>query len=276
MSGEQVKARHRLAWGLDVESYVKHAQPELAPIAERLIAAADPAWGATALDLGCGPGTATLPLARRVGPGGSVLGVDLTAPMVAWAERAATKEGITNARFAVGDAEDLSDLGAATFDLVISNFGVIFAPDPLRMVQEVARVLKPGGVFAFTVWRPIGVLVETWAISDSISPPPPEGVSRPPEWGEDGAAERRLSAHFQPVEVTPLQAPVEYATVDIAWQRMKEGRPPFALAYGRLSMDEKRAVEARAREMYRKYQAPDGRVLLVRDAAIVRGVRREG
>ncbi len=275
MSGEQVKARHRLAWGLDVDAYVRHTLPELAPIAEKLIATADPAWGASALDVGCGPGTATLPLARRVGPGGPVVGVDLTAPMIAWAERAAVKEGLTNARFLVADAEDLGELADATFDTVISNFGVIFAPAPARAMAEVARVLKPGGVFAFTVWLPVGAVLDTWELTASISPPPPEGAANPHEWGEDGVAEQRVAPHFGDVTLTPVQSPVEYPSVDAAWQRQKEGRPPFALAYGRLPMDEKLAVEARAREMYRKYTQPDGRVQLVREAAIVRGVRRE-
>jgi SAM-dependent methyltransferase len=216
-----------------------------------------------------------LPLARRVGPGGSVVGLDLTAPMVAWAERAAAKDGISNLRFVVGDAEDLGEFKDATFDLVISNFGVIFAPDPARAVAEMARVLKPGGRCAFSVWLPRGAVEETWALTASITPPQPEGIPSPHEWGDDGVAERRLAAHFDAVTRTEVQAQCDYATVDIAWQRTKEGRPPFALAYGRLPMEEKLAVEARARELYRKYTQPDGRVRYVREAAIVRGVRRE-
>ena len=274
MSSEQVKARQRLAWGLDVEAYVRHTAPELAPLAEQLVEVADPAWGAAALDVGCGPGTATFPLARRVGPGGSVMGVDLTAPMIAWAERAASKDGVTNARFAVADAEDLGELPDGSFDVVISNFGVIFAPEPARMVAEVARVLKPGGTFAFTVWLPIGIVPELWALTATISPPPPEGVSTPDEWGQDGIPEQRLAPFFDDFTRTPVEAPCEYASVDLAWQRMKEGRPPFMLAYGRLPMEQKAEVEARARALYRKYQQADGHVRFVREAAILRGVKR--
>ena len=72
MSFEQVKARHRLAWGLDVASYQKHTTIELVPVAEKLVEIADPAWDSSLIDIGCGPGTATFPAAKRVGPGGRV------------------------------------------------------------------------------------------------------------------------------------------------------------------------------------------------------------
>ena len=274
MSGEQVKAHQRLAWGLDVDAYVRHAVPELWPIAERVIEIANPAWNASALDLGCGPGTATLPLARRVGPGGSVVGVDLTAPMVAWAERQAAREGVTNVRFLVGDAESRDELPDAGFDVAVSNFAIIFAPDPARMVAEVARVVKPGGTLAFSAWRHVGPMAESSALTRSISPPPPEGAGDPYDWGEPGIAEQRLAPFFDDVAITPASAPCDYATVELAWQRMKEGRPAFALAYGRLPMDEKAAVEARAREFLRKHVEPDGHVRYVQEAWIVRGVRR--
>ena len=274
MSFEQIKARHRLAWGLDVDAYVKHTGTELGPMAERLVEVADPAWGAAALDVGCGPGTATIPLAKRVGPGGRVVGVDIAAPMVAWAERSAQAQGITNATFAVADAEDLADFPDESFDVVISNFGVIFAPEPPRMLGEIARVLKPGGVFAFSIWIADGAVAETWAILASITPPPPEGASTSESWGEPGMAELRMGSHFDSLTRVDTPVPCEYATVDIAWQRMRDGRPPFALAYGRLPIDQKQAVEAEAREMFRRHAGPDGWVRYVRGAAIIRGVKR--
>jgi len=274
MNGEQVKARQRLAWGLDVDAYVRYAAPELSPIAEQMIELANPAWNASALDVGCGPGTATLPLARRVGPGGSVTGVDLTAPMVAWAERHAAKEGVTNVRFLVADAEDLGELPDASFDVVISNFAAIFAPDPARVVAEVARVVKPGGTFALSAWRPDGAMAELRALTASISPPLPEGAANPQEWGDPDVATQRFAPFFDDVAITPTGASCDYATVDLAWLRMKDGRPPFALAFGRLPMDQKAEVEASAREILRKYVQPDKHVRYVQDAILVRGVRR--
>jgi SAM-dependent methyltransferase len=274
MSLEQVKARHRLAWGLDVESYVRHTASEIGPVAERLIEVADPAWNAAVIDLGCGPGTASFPAARRVGPGGRVVGIDLAPAMVAWAERSATAQGLTQALFAVGDAEDLSEVPDGEFDVAISNFGVIFAPDATRMVGEAARVLKPGGAFAMSVWVPVGIVAQTFAVLSSVTPPPPEGASTPESWGEPGMAEARLSQHFDGITRVEVPVPCEYPSVDIAWQRMRDGRPPFALAYGRMPADQKLEVEARVRELFRGYAGEDGRVKYVREAAITRGVKR--
>jgi SAM-dependent methyltransferase len=201
---EAVKARHRLTWGLDVEAYVKHTASEIGPVAERIVQIADPPWNGSVLDLGCGPGTATLPAAKRVGPGGRVVGIDLAPPMVAWAERAAEKLTITNATFQVGDAEDLSAFADGSFDRVISNFGVIFAPSPERAVAEAARVLVPGGSFVMSVWIPVGIVKETFDLMSSIAPPPTPGISPPESWGERGVAEARLAKAFERVELTPL------------------------------------------------------------------------
>jgi len=274
MGFEQVKARNRLAWGLDVESYVRHTSGELLPVAERLVEIADPAWDSSVIDLGCGPGTATFPAARRVGPGGRVLGVDLAAPMVAWAERSAAAQGLTHVQFVVGDAEELGDVPDASFQCALSNFGVIFAPRPERMVAEVARVLAPGGRFTMSVWMNVGMVAETYALLASITGPAPEGASTSEQWGEPGAAEQRLSKAFDDVRVLPIEVPCSYASVDEAWNRMREGRPPFALAFGRLPMDQKLEVEERARAMYRQHADASGRVSFVRQAAIAQGVKR--
>jgi SAM-dependent methyltransferase len=188
---EAVKARHRLTWGLDVDAYVKHTASEIGPVAERIVQIADPPWNGSVLDLGCGPGTATLPAAKRVGPGGRVVGIDLAPPMVAWAERAAEKLTITNATFQVGDAEDLSGFADGSFDRVISNFGVIFAPSPERAVAEAARVLVPGGSFVMSVWIPVGIVKETFDIMSSIAPPPTPGIFPPESWGERGEVDHR-------------------------------------------------------------------------------------
>lgn len=274
MSFEALKARHKLAWGMGVEGYVKHSIGELATLADRLVEIANPAWGASVLDVACGPGTATLLAAKRVGPGARVVGVDLAPPMLATAERRAQAEGITNITFVEGDAEVLEGIDDASFDVVISNCGVIFAPQAARMVETVARVLVPGGTFAFSAWIERGVGAELAAFMAPFMPPAPEGATTRSSWGEPDTARGRLASHFDDVTWTEVELTLEYANVDEAWMRMREGRPPFALAYGRMPLEQKQAVEEEARALFRRQAGEDGRVRYSRYAGVVRGVRR--
>lgn len=274
MSFEAAKARHKLAWGMGVEGYAKHSMHELGPVADRLVEIAAPPWDGSVIDIGCGPGTATLRAAQHVGPGGRVLGVDLAPQMVAWAERRAQAEHLTHIRFMEGDAETLEGVDDASFDVAISNFGVIFAPDGPRMVETVARVLKPGGVFAFTSWIERGIAVELNEFLAAILPPSPEGSTSRDSWGDPDIARQRLAPHFDDITWTELDVPCDFASVDEAWTRMRDGRPPFALAYGRMAVDQKQEIEEKARALFRRYAHENGRVHYVRNAGVVRGVRR--
>lgn len=273
-SFEAAKARHRLAWGMGVEGYAKHSVPELGPVADRLVEIADPPWDGAVIDVGCGPGTATLRAAKRVGPGGRVLGVDLAPQMVAWAERRAAAEHLEHVRFLEGDAESLEGVEDESFDTAISNFGVIFAPDGARMIDTVARVLKPGGVFAFSAWIDRGIAIELNELLAGILPPSPEGATKRDSWGDPDTARERMHARFDAVTFTEIDVPIEYANVDEAWVRMRDGRPPFALAYGRMPADQKDQVEEQARALFRRHADEEGRVRYVRNAAVVRGVKR--
>ena len=274
MSFEAAKARHKLAWGMGVEGYAKHSMHELGPVADRLVEIADPPWDGAVIDIACGPGTATLRAAQRVGPGGRVLGVDLAPQMVAWAERRAQAEHLTQVEFIEGDAETLESVDDAAFDVAISNFGVIFAPDGARMVETVARVLKPAGVFAFSSWIERGIAVELNEFLAAILPPSPEGATRRDSWGDPDIVRERLAPHFDDVTFTEVEVPCDFVSVDEAWTRMRDGRPPFALAYGRMALDQKQEVEEKARALFRRYADGDGRVHYVRNAGVVRGVRR--
>jgi ubiquinone/menaquinone biosynthesis C-methylase UbiE len=74
-----------------------------------------------------------------------VLGVDIAANLVEAGNRRAKAEGFSNCRFQEGDASDLRDLKDATFDLVVSIFGAMFAPKPFDVAKEMTRVTRPGG-----------------------------------------------------------------------------------------------------------------------------------
>jgi len=109
--------------------------------------------GAAVLDLCCGAGASALPAARAVGPSGSVLGIDIAAPMLELARSRAAEEGLANIEFRPGDATR-TGLPDGGFDAVVCVFGVFFAPDMAAFVREMWRLTGPRGVLAVTTWGP--------------------------------------------------------------------------------------------------------------------------
>jgi len=110
-------------------------------------AVADLRDGETVLDLGSGAGTDVLISARRVGPSGRAIGLDMTDEMLELARANAAEAGVENVEFVKGYIEDIP-LEAETVDAVISNCVINLASDKTKVAREVARVLKPGGRFA--------------------------------------------------------------------------------------------------------------------------------
>ena len=110
-------------------------------------AVADLRQGETVLDLGSGAGADVLISARRVGPTGTAIGLDMTDEMLALARANAIRAGVNNAEFVKGYIEEIP-LPDASVDVVISNCVINLAADKTRVLREAARVLKPGGRFA--------------------------------------------------------------------------------------------------------------------------------
>ena len=119
---------------------------------ELVVEALAPQPGANVLDIGCGNGAVALQVALRVGSGGSVLGLDLSGPMLAIARQRAADAGLTRARFEQGDAQ-VYPLPNASFDGVTSRFGVMFFNDPVAAFANLARATRQGGRLAFACWQ---------------------------------------------------------------------------------------------------------------------------
>lgn len=147
----------------------------------------------TVLDLGCGDGTTALPAARR---GAIVTGVDIAQNLVAAGNRRAAEAGLSNLRFQQGDASDLHDLGDASFDLVVSIFGAMFAPRPFDVAREMVRVTRPGGRIVMGNWIPGDptLIAQVLKTSAAYSPPPPEGFVSPVTWGVEANVRERFEA----------------------------------------------------------------------------------
>jgi SAM-dependent methyltransferase len=147
---------------------------QLAPLGRAAMAALDPRPGEHVLDVGCGAGQTSLDLAQAVSPGGEVVGIDLSVPLLEVARRRAA--GRSGVRFVQGDAQ-LFPFAAGASDAAFSRFGVMFFADPVAAFANLRRALKPGGRLAFACWRTLeenpAFTVPMRAAAPHLPPSPP-------------------------------------------------------------------------------------------------------
>ncbi len=133
----KVAGPRRVGWGGFVERRVRAAN-------DLLLARSAVAPGETVLEVGCGTGAATLPLAEAVSESGRVVGIDLSEPMLAVARRHVAESGRRNISLLHADAQ-VYGFVPDTFDLIASRFGVMFFSDPVAAFRNLAGAVKPGG-----------------------------------------------------------------------------------------------------------------------------------
>jgi SAM-dependent methyltransferase len=158
------------------------------PAAASLVDFAEVRAGESVLDVACGTGVVAVTAARR---GARVCGLDLTPALLDNARRNAAVID-AEIEFSEGDAEALP-YADGRFDVVLSQFGHMFAPRPEIAVAEMLRVLKPGGRIAFSTWPPELIIGRMFALISSYLPPPAD-VAPPPAWGDMHVVRQRLGA----------------------------------------------------------------------------------
>jgi ubiquinone/menaquinone biosynthesis C-methylase UbiE len=172
-----VKARQQAMWASGDFAVIGTT---LQIVGESLCEAVDLRAGCSVLDVACGSGNATLAAARRFC---NVTGIDyVPALLERGSERAAAER--LDIRFIEGDAEHLP-FAAASFDVVLSTFGVMFAPDQERAAQELCRVCKPGGTIGLASWTPQGFLGRLIGLLTRHVLPPTGGLASPFLWGTE-------------------------------------------------------------------------------------------
>jgi SAM-dependent methyltransferase len=159
--------------------------------------------GTELLDVACGAGQLTLPAARA---GITVTGLDLAANLVRQARRKAAAERL-DIRFDEGDAESLP-YPAASFDVVMSLIGSMFAPRPELVASEMVRVCRPGGRIIMGNWTPAGHVGQMFRIIAQHVPPP--SFPSPLLWGDPLICRERFGAAVKDVKIKRYMYPFEY------------------------------------------------------------------
>ena len=180
-----VKAKQQATWASGDFAVIGTT---LQIVGESLAEAADVRSGERVLDVAAGNGNATLAAARRFA---KVTSTDYVPSLLEKGAARAAAEGLEVA-FQVADAEDLP-FDDASFDVVLSTFGVMFTPDHVRSSSEMLRVLRDGGRMGLANWTPEGFIGQLFKVIGAYLPPPP-GLVSPAAWG----TERHIVELFGP------------------------------------------------------------------------------
>jgi len=217
--------------------------------------------GDRVLDVGCGTGGTTLALARAVGPDGAATGIDISEPMIEVARRRAANEG-SAARFLAADAE-YAALPADGFDVLVSRFGVMFFPDPVRAFANLRSACRPDGGMLAIAWRsrdenPFMTAAES-AAAPFVAPPPapPAGTGQFAFADVDRVAGILGASGWRETAIDPLDVACEFPAAELP--RYAERMGPLAPVLRELEPEPRRRAVGAIVEGYAPF-VTDGRV----------------
>jgi ubiquinone/menaquinone biosynthesis C-methylase UbiE len=184
---------------------------QVMPVSAALIEAVDPHGGQRVLDVACGSGNAAIIAARRYC---DVVGIDYVPALVERAKVRAQAEG-SRIQFQTGDAQAL-DFPDASFDAVVSVFGVMFAPDQPKAASELLRVCRPGGTIGLCNWMPEAFGGEMFGMMARYVPPPP-GLHPVSRWGTEAGLKELIGPGTKSISTQRKKFHQYYRSLDHAW-----------------------------------------------------------
>ena len=209
-SDTELKARHRKMWASG--DYPSMVETFLLPIGLRLVDACGIGEGMRVLDVAAGSGNASIVAAQR---GASVTASDLTPELFEAGRARAESEGV-ELEWVEADAENLP-FDDASYDVVMSSIGAMFAPHHQDVADELARVCRPGGTIGMLNWTPEGMIGALFRTMGPFAPPPPPGAQPPPLWGGEDHLRELLGDRVEwrtlerdLLEITAFQRPHDY------------------------------------------------------------------
>lgn len=251
MDLDVLKAQARALWAL---GDYREIAGLFMPAAEALVEALGVGHGQAVLDVAAGTGNVALAAARR---GAVVTASDLTPRMLELGRARTEAEGL-QLEWVEADAENLP-FADASFDVVTSAFGAMFAPRPDVVAAEAARVLRPGGVFGMANWRFEGyvgrmaTVMRRWRSRPATLPDPYS-------WGDETTVRARLRGLFEPIECRPgllrwaFDSPAAYRTL---WE---QHFAPLIVARDAIGPEAVAALSDDLEALAAEYSGPDGGV----------------
>lgn len=232
MAFAELKARQSVAWGNGPYERITNT---IRDIHNLVIERVDPQPGERVLDAATGTGAVAILAARR---GADVVGQDLAPVLVDTARERAAEEGVT-VQFEVGDAEDML-YDDASFDVLMSTCGVMFAPDHEAVARELARVTKPGGRLALACWTTGPGMAQVFKMMGPFLPPPAPGAGSPFSWGTEEHVRGLLEDDFE-LSFEVLDSPLALESGEEYWQLFSTSYGPTKSAIE--ALDEERREE---------------------------------
>jgi SAM-dependent methyltransferase len=228
MAFAELKARQSVVWGNGPYERITNTIRDIhALVLERT----DPKAGERVLDAATGTGAVAILAAQR---GADVVGQDLAPVLIETARQRAEEEGV-EVDFEVGDAEAMQ-YEDASFDVVLSTCGVMFAPDHEAIAGELARVTKPGGRLALACWQPNTGMHDVFKMMGPFMPPPAPGAGSPFAWG-DGDHVRELLGDTFELAFEEHDSPLTLASGEEYWELFSTSYGPTKTAIDALEPD---------------------------------------
>ena len=229
-----IKARQQAAWSSGDYAIIGTT---LQIVGESLAEACDLRWDERVLDVAAGNGNATLAAARR---GCQVTSTDYVSTLLDRGASRAQAEGL-EITFQVADAEALP-FDEASFDAVLSTFGVMFAPDHATAAEEMARVCRPGGRIGLANWTPESLVGKMFRVLGRHVAPPP-GVQSPALWGTEAHVRALFGAAAARVTITPRVFNFRYRSAAHFIDVFRSWYGPVHKAFASLAPDKAQALE---------------------------------